>query len=86
MLFLHTMLNIIYNKSAKGRQNKTKMYILKDKITGKLSIYKEKTVLGNKLSCSTRTILRNQDKYSWDWKGYAIINPEYVQGKSKRGG
>ena len=44
------------------------MYILEGRNKGEFSIFKEKTTLSREIGCSTRTILRNEDKISWDWK------------------
>lgn len=62
------------------------MYILIEKSSEKVSVYKEISPLASYLSVSRSTIYRNIKNNKWETINFILYIPDFVQKRSKRGG
>ena len=62
------------------------MYVLIEKGTDNVSVFREKKYLSEEINVSVDTIRRKESLKKWEWGEYVIFNPIKEQLKTKRGG
>ena len=62
------------------------MYVLREKDTDIVSIFREKKYLSEEINVSVDTIRRKEHLNSWEWGNFIIYNPTKVLIKTSRGG
>lgn len=62
------------------------MYIILNKLTDKTAVIKEKTEIAGYLNKSISTIRRNLKAKRWETDTFIVIEADFVQVKSNRGG